>query len=108
VAVKAVARVWAWSTSQRETTSRAVNCFEDHARHRTHVERIDLNQVARLQHRVLLGFAHRVRAGPQRTARSGNSRARRFHQPAVPLSLRENAGPPWKSKPATVGDAEER
>src|ERR1039457_2397097 len=26
--VKAVARVWAWITSQRETTSRAVNCLK--------------------------------------------------------------------------------
>ena len=28
LAVKAVARVWAWITSQRETTSRAVNCLK--------------------------------------------------------------------------------
>ena len=27
-AVEAVARVWAWMTSQRETTSRAVNCLK--------------------------------------------------------------------------------
>ncbi len=38
--------------------------FEDHARDRTHVQRIDLDQVARLKHRVLLGVAHGVGTRP--------------------------------------------
>src|SRR5260370_14107348 len=37
--------------------------FEGLARHRTHVQSVDLDQVAGLKHRVLLGFAHGVGTG---------------------------------------------
>jgi hypothetical protein len=65
--------------------------FEDHAGHGTHVEGIDLDQVARLQHRVLLGFAHGIGTRPQGPARSRNSVAGRFHQSALAFQLGENA-----------------
>jgi hypothetical protein len=64
--------------------------FEDHAGHGAHVQSIDLHQVARPRHRVLLGFAHRVRARPQGTTRPRNSRARWFHQSALLLEMGEN------------------
>jgi hypothetical protein len=38
--------------------------FEDQTWHRTHPQSIDLDQVAGVRHRVLLGFAHGVRTGP--------------------------------------------
>ena len=38
--------------------------FKDHAGHRTLVQGIDADQIARLRHRVLLGFAHGVGTGP--------------------------------------------
>ena len=65
--------------------------FENYARQKTHVHGVDLNQVARLAHRVLLGFAHRVGTGTQRPPRSGRTGARRFHQPTLPLEVDENA-----------------
>jgi hypothetical protein len=65
--------------------------FEDHSRHRTHVQGIDLDQVARLPHRVLLGFAHGVGTRPQSTARSRHSAAGRFHESALRFELGENA-----------------
>jgi hypothetical protein len=55
-----------------------------------HVQGIDLDQVAGRRHRVWLGFAHGIGTGPEGAARSGNSRTRRFHQPALPLELSQN------------------
>ena len=60
--------------------------FEDHAGYRTHVQGIDLDQIAGLGDRVLLGFAHGIGTGPQSAARSRNPAAGRFHQPALRFS----------------------
>ena len=64
--------------------------FEDHAGQRTHVQSIDLDQIAGLGDRVLLGFAHSVGSRAQGAARSRNSAAGRFHQAALSFQLREN------------------
>jgi hypothetical protein len=91
VAVWAVARVMGLDHVPARDHIASGELFEDHAGHGTHVHSIDLDQVARLQHRVLLGFSHRIGTRPQSTARSRNAGARRFHQPALPLELSQNA-----------------
>src|SRR5712692_5907953 len=50
--------------------------FEDHAGQGTHVERIDLHQIAGARDCVLLGFAHGIRTRTQGAARTGHARAR--------------------------------
>ncbi len=65
--------------------------FEDHPGNGTDVQGIDFDQVARLRSRVLLGFSHGIGTGPQSATRSGDSAARRLHQPALLLESSENA-----------------
>ena len=96
-----------WRSSRLSFFISREQALEDHAGDRTHVQGIDLDQVAGVQHRVVLGFAYSVGTRPQSTPRAGNSEARRFQQPTLPLELREHAPPPWKSKPATSGGATE-
>jgi hypothetical protein len=61
--------------------------FEDHAGHRTHVQGVDLDQLAGPRNRVLLGFARGVGTGAQGAARSRNPGAGRFHQAALLASV---------------------
>jgi len=65
--------------------------FKDHAGNGTDVQGIDFDQVAGLGDRVFPGFAHRERTGAQRAARSRDSSAWRFHEPALQLQASENA-----------------
>jgi hypothetical protein len=61
VALLAVARVWACTTSQRETRSRAVTCWNTIPGTGGYLHGVDLDQIARLRHRVLPGLAHGIR-----------------------------------------------
>lgn len=77
-AVVAVARVWASTTSQRETTSRAVNPdASGHAGERAHVQGVHLHQVPRLPHRIALGLADGIGTAPEPLP-GGATRTRRL------------------------------
>src|SRR5438034_9672359 len=103
-AVEAVARVWAWMTSLRETTSRAVNCLKICPAGNAHQE-----------YRLGRGLP----AGKPRTAwvwgwrkggRAGRDGPRRCG--AAPsdghgVSVGPRYGPPWKWKPESAAGAAE-
>jgi hypothetical protein len=79
VALWVVARPCAWITSQRETTSRAVNCLNTTG-DGAYLQGIDLHEVAGLGNRILLGFAHRIGTQAQGPPRSRHRRSESFGQ----------------------------
>jgi len=65
--------------------------LDDHAGQGTHVQGIDLDQIAGPGNRVLLGFADGIGTCPQNAATAGNAAAGCFDQLALPPQLAEDA-----------------